>query len=151
VHLTNEQLANHFLTIQQPINDIVVYLTVCQKLLKNYGKIVYSSAYFSLVTHISPELKNFLLILKASKKDSSEDIKHLIRIIKEKSSDYHPEFVVKTDSSDHYQQISSFLDTTFTNNTITQHTSKWNSIRVSWEWWYYKRWLEQDIKKLLRL
>ena len=59
-----------------------------------------------------------------SQKDRPDDIKNIIRLVKQKAKDYNPQFVVKTDSEDHYNQIQTYLDSNFNKSDITKHTSR---------------------------
>lgn len=151
MRLTNEQFVEQIMSFDVKSNDLVTYFVIGSKLLKTYGKVIYTESYSKIINNISPDLWRVILMLKLSKKDHPEDIKNLIRLIKSRSKNYTPEFTIKTDSEEHYTQIVSYLNENFEGNTTTKHTSMWNSIRVSGEWWYYKRWLSQDIQKILKL
>lgn len=124
MRLTNEQLVEKLMSVDINANDLVAYLTVSAKLLKSYGKAIYTEMYAKTIEKSEPILWSMIMTLKMSQKDHPEDIKNIIRLIKDKAQDYNPQFIVKTDSEDHYNQIQSYLDANFNKSDITKHTSR---------------------------
>jgi len=151
VRLTDKQFAQQLLALDMGANEIIKALLVSSRLLKWYGKMLYLDDCLDSVKHVSHNVYVMLLALKKTWKLKANNIRNLIAWTKKYSEWYHSEFVVKADTVEHYEDVKKYLDGKFLWSEITQHTTKWNSIRISGEGRYYKRWLEQDVEKLLWL
>lgn len=149
MRLTNGQFVDKLLSLSIPSNDIIHQLEVSMKLLKKYGRMLFTDKYIKEIHSKYSDIADLLQSLKIAKKHDMKTIKILIRLIKEKATDYYEEFIVKAWTEEHYMQMKAFLDKKFDKSSVENHTTMWNSVRVSWEGRYYKRGLEQDAKKLL--
>jgi len=92
-----------------------------------------------------------LLILKKANKDTALNIKNIIKNMKEVAPDYKPEFTIKSDSLDHNHKLEVHIKHTFEESNIINDHPTQEDVKISGEWRYYKRWFEQDVKKLLEL
>jgi hypothetical protein len=72
-------------------------------------------------------------------------------LLKKRAENYDKSFTILSDSQDHQLQIKWFLENRFAHLQVSHHVLEWEQISVAGEWWYYKRDLEQDVKKLLGL
>lgn len=151
VRLTDKQLVNQLLSAWFETNDLVDWLDMSMNLMKSYWKILYSGEVLDGIKGISSSTYLCLLILKITNKRDVTTIRNLISFVKKLSKNYADGFVVKANTSQHYEKVKKYLDTEFDWSHVEKYTTKWNSIRVSGEWRYYKRWLEQDVMKLLEL
>jgi len=149
VYFTNKQFINHVLSVKCSANEIITQLEVVILLVKKYGKLVYTDQYLTLIEEVVPDSTAMLIALKRANKLKVGLIRDIISLVKKYSNNYYKEFVVKTDTENHYQMVKSFLDGKFEGSKVDKHTTHGSGVRISWEGWYYKRWLEQDIKKIL--
>lgn len=131
------------------INNLVYYLVVSEKLIKKYGKLLFVSEVLEQIKKESIDLYYFLLLLKSSKKTSVTNIKIIISLLKKQSKNYSSEFVVSVDTSVDQGPIQKYLEMNFDASLIEHKIVEGEEVFVAWEWRYYKRSLEQDVKKLL--
>lgn len=151
MRLTDKQFVEQVLETNANPNDLIVSLEVVAKLLKKYGKIVYSKDFANSIKDISSEVYNLLFALKVSSKDDKNTIKNIIMLIKRMAKDYNPQFVVKTDSKTHNTQIQDFLNKKFEDWNVSLESNSEEGVSVSGEGRYYQRSLDQDVKKLLNI
>jgi len=149
MRLTNGQFVEQLLSVWVSSNELVHYLEVSMKLLKKYGRSILTKKYLIEVKKTSPEVVSVLSALKVADKSNIAKIKTIIRLIKEWAKDYIAEFVIKTGNENNYDTIKKFLDMKFADNSVEKKVDSDNLVKISGEWWFYKRWLEQDVKKIL--
>jgi len=149
--ISDKQFVQHLVSWEVDSNELIHYFQVCEKLLKKYWRAIFTEKYLENIKKVSNTTYEMLVVLKKSNKDSALSIKNIIRIFKEIAKDYKPEFTIKSDSKDHNQKLEKHLKNTFQESNILQNQNIQDEIKISGEWRYYKRWFEQDVKKLLNL
>jgi len=118
------------------------------KLLKQYGKKVYSNNIQEIIKNSHPETYLILNISQKYKRDSYNKLTHIYKILKKTLKDYEPNFKITANKNivDKAENILKELNPT--SNIHTQETDQ-NEIYVHWEWSYYKRSIEKDTRELL--
>lgn len=149
--ISDKQFVNQLLAWDNNTNEMIHYFQVCEKLLKKHWRAIFTSAYLENVQKASTIVYEVLLILKQTNKDNALSIKNIIKNLKETAKDYKPEFTIKSDSMDHNNALASHIKESFQESTIINDNASQDDVKISGEWRYYKRWFEQDIKKLLEL
>ena len=84
------------------------------------------------------------------KKNKTEILKSTIQRVKDIADDYHETFVVKT-HPDIIQNAAKYITEWHKNAEIDSQQWDEDGVFVSGEWFYYKRSIDTDIKKLLGL
>ena len=110
---------------------------------------LYTKKYIEKVSTVDKNVWAILFILKNIGKVSYEEIKSLIKITKMVSKEYKPEFVIRSDSQIHRNKLSEYIRAKFDNCEVTTGTLGKVWVSISWEWRYYRRNLDSDLKKLL--
>jgi len=149
VHFTDKQFVNKLTSIDLPINKLVDNIQVVVFLVKKYWRVVFSKDYLDLIKKVSPDTGNMLVALKLANKHKIVSLRNIIGLLKKDFDDYKESFIVEVDTKEQYESVSWFLEKRFVGwKSLEKKSDMWN-VKVSWEWRYYKRWLEQDIVKLL--
>ncbi len=152
MRLTNWQFVEQLLEHGDIVNDIVGYLRLSEILIKKYGKLLFLDSVLTSIRDVSVDLYYFLLLLKLSKKTSLKDIKKIIPLLKRQwAENYQKNFVISSSPEVASQDIKKYLYALFPDALVEHQEQDSEEVLVSGEWWYYKRWLEQDVKKLLWL
>lgn len=146
---TINSLAHTLLQSEIPANTLIAYLEGILVLRKKYGKNIYSKDIFAAVEHIDAWFTSLLRLLVIHNAKESKDIKQIIRHIKQQSDNYKEHFTILTPKDKYTEHIEKNIHHMFPNSSVTRHSHIDVWIEISWEWWHYKRHLDQDIEKLL--
>jgi hypothetical protein len=82
--------------------------------------LILTQRYLNEVKKTSPEIADILSSLKIADKSTVAKIKTIVRLLKEKSTDYHEEFVVSLGNESQHNLVKKFLDEKFENSEIEQ-------------------------------
>lgn len=149
MHITNTVFVPYLLDTKIPSNELVQYLEMILKLNKKYGKKLYVSEVITNLKELDIHLHDILLLLWHFQKNKTTTIKTLIRMIKTLARDYKDVFSVNGDSDVHKEKLTAYLENNFDKSLINQNNKSTSWIAIKGEWWYYKRDLDQDLRKLL--
>ncbi len=130
-------------------NKLVDLLFLVSKLIKKYGKMLFNQKYIKEISSINKDLWDIINILNIVDKKSYNDVKFIIILIKKVAENYFLKFSINSDSSEHNKLIENYIKNKFTKSKVELDT-KWKLwISVSWEWRYYRKDLDSDLKKIL--
>lgn len=130
-------------------NDLAAQLFIVSKLAKKYWSALFSQKYIKEISSAEKNLSELIIILKQFGKTKYSDIKKLITIVKQVATDYDLSFKISSDSQKHNQELLSYIENKF-KNSKTDLGLSWNLwVSVFWEWRYYKKNLDSDLKKIL--
>lgn len=146
---TVSSLTTILLQSEIPANTLIEYLEGILVLRKKYGKKIYSKEMMTSIEDIDHWFASLLRLLVVHNAKESKDIKQIIRQIKQQSSNYKEHFTILTPKDKYTENIEKNIHHMFPNSSITHHSNIDVWIEISWEWWHYKRHLDQDIEKLL--
>lgn len=147
MNLNNKKLIEILLSWGVSANIMVDMLSSIWLLTKRHGKILYTQKYIDSVSKVDNNLWHLLLILKKTNKMTQKDIKHLIELIKSSTDNYKKEFIISTNIEN--KTINEHLKSKFNDSQIETKLQDNLWIKISWEWWYFKKDLDLDLQKLL--
>lgn len=148
MYFTNKQFIETITSTGVSTNQIVDYLKIVSLLIKKYWRIIYSTQFLETIKNNFIEVYNIINILKKTNKHSLLSIKKLISILK-KNTDYKENFQIEIQENENYEKVKNYINSKFESSSVEQKSAENISIKISWEWWYYKRNLDQDIEKLI--
>ncbi len=146
---TNVKLIETILLYWTDPNKLVDLLFLISKLIKKYGKMLFTQKYTKELGMIDKDLWYTIKILSVTKKTNYDDVKRLIALIKKTSPDYFLSFSVNSDSDEHNKLIEKHIKDKFKKSDIKLENSSNFWLDVSWEWRYYKKSLDSDLQKIL--
>jgi len=149
MRITNKALSQIFLDWWIAVNDLILYLEASMKLLKKYKKKLILSDILSVIKDVDKNLYSIVIILQYYEELDISSIKNIIKEIKQESKDYVPTFTINIIEQSQKYNIEDLLNKKFPKCSVkkNQNLDVWAFIH--WEWWYYKRNIDQDLQKLL--
>jgi len=149
VKTTNTKLINILLWAWIKPNILVHNFLILWKLIKKYGKMLFTQKYIKEISNIDQGLWNLILILKATGNVWYQDTKNLVVLVKRLAKNYCPEFEIESDSKEHNDDFKKYINTKFQNSQINTKVLEKIWVSISWEWRYYKKDLDSDLGKIL--
>lgn len=149
MRINNQTLVQTFLNTTIKTNDLIVYFDIIIKLIKKYKKKLIIPDVLVIIKSVDDNLYTLLMILDHYDKLSISSVKTIISEIKTQSKEYVPTFTVNIIEHSQKHDIEKLLTDKFPKCTVkkNQNIDLWAYIH--WEWWYYKRNIDQDLQKLL--
>jgi hypothetical protein len=148
MNIKNTKLIEILLWSGVKANFLAYSFWIIGKLIKKYGKIIYTTQYTSEILKIDKNLWNLIFILSTVNKIEYKDTKNLIYIIKSNIDNYQKEFVIN--SSVENKEIISYLHQKFKDSNIENEHIESLWLKISGEWRYYKKDLDSDLNKILK-
>ncbi len=149
MRITNWQLVEIMLADNVDPNILVRNLEVGVKLIKKYGKALFADMHIAAVKEVAKDVYMLLIVLRHAKKTDISSVKAVISLVKQRSDRYTWEYKVNSDSQVHNDTLKEFVQNSFAWAHVEHHVVEKQKVSVTGEWRYYKRDLEQDLKKLL--
>lgn len=146
---TNTKLINILLWAWIKPNLLVHNFLILWKLIKKYGKMLFTQKYIKEISNIDQGLWNLILILKATGNVWYQDTKNLVVLVKRLAKNYCLEFEIESDSKEHNDDFKKYINTKFQNSQINTKVLEKIWVSISWEWRYYKKDLDSDLGKIL--
>lgn len=150
MYTTDKQFAHMLIQTQIDHNVLVQATIAASKLLKRYGKVVYSTIYIKIIEDTSPETAAILIAAKNTEKATAEKLRHIVKILKNIAENYQPHFVVHG-RMEVVKELESFVHKQQKDAQVDQHTTQDDEVTVSGEGFYYKRSVEKDTRTILGL
>lgn len=148
MYITQQQLAKRLVQDTPATDTLLVVLHVVQKLISIYGKNTFHPSIQEQIQKVVPAVATCCSILKKTGKTKNADIKSLILLVKQEAKNYTKEFIVQwTEGA--VQEIQAFISQKFGEVAIDAKKYSWQGIRITGEWMYYERNIENDTKELL--
>ncbi len=148
MHITLKQIAKQLTSSWQIVDDLLINLNVLKTLLALYWKLVYNENFLKFLHSINPDLEQLAKFLYKIWKRSNKDIKSLIVLIKQEYPNYKKSFIIKSSNSVK-KDILEKLKNKFWDIEVDEiEVDNW--VFVKWEWYFYKRFIDLDIDKLLK-
>lgn len=130
-------------------NELVVYFDTIILLIKKYWKKIYTPTMMSSIKEADISVYTILQLLLYYKKQKISDISGLSRGIQQGNIDYMPRFTVSAPEAHYQETIKKNIKKNFPTSQIRTSSNIDLWVSISWEWWHYKRNLDQDIQKIL--
>jgi len=150
MYTTDKQFAHMLLQTQIDHNVLVQATIAASKLLKRYGKVVYTTTYAKAIADVSPETAAILIASNDAGKATAEKLRHIVKILKNIATEYQPHFVVHG-RTEIVKELDAFVHKQQKDAHIDQHTTQDDEVTISGEWFYYKRSVEKDARTILWL
>lgn len=150
-YITNSKFINTYLKDYKDIDEIIYYFDVIKSLLKKYWLKIASEWFISKISSVDSNLSDFILMLNVVWKLSLKSVIELERLIKNIRLDYKKTFSAlwKNVSKSEWDLINS-VSKKVSNSKVIVNDSEEIGLQVTWEWMYYKRFLNDDLSKLLK-
>lgn len=124
MRITDKQFVQIIQEHSQDINTTINQLESCAKLLKIYGRNIFSNSYSAAISKESSDIMELLQALKAANKADVKTITTIIRLLKEYAKkQYNAEFEVHVNTQVDTAPILSFLQTQDTKAQIYTDTT----------------------------
>lgn len=150
MYTTDKQFAHMLLQTQIDHNVLVQATIAASKLLKRYGKVVYTTTYAKVIADASPETAAVLIAANNAGKATPEKLRHIVKILKTIATEYQPHFVVHW-RAEIVKELDAFVHKQEKDAHVDQHTTQDDVVTVSGEGYYYKRSIEKDARTILGL
>lgn len=147
--LTTKTLIDTFLQTEISANDLLVHFESILQLRKKYGKQLFTPRIMDSIKEVEPTTHTIIQILAKYNKDTLVDIKYLISYIKKNVKTYIPNFVITSPTKNQTETVTKQIHKRFPDSSVSKKDTIDLGITIAWEWWHYKRNLDQDIQKLL--
>lgn len=148
VFITNWQLVEKFQ--DQDLQALLETFDVIWVLFKKYWKKLLLTNIFSAIEKIDANVAWFIKLLNNLWKLNSQDLNSLTKLLKSKCTTYTHEFTLKSWSNKVYNEVNNYVSNKFENFEINLSHADDVGIAFSWEWFYYKRSLDNDLDKLVK-
>lgn len=149
MRINNQKLAQIFLNTSIKTNDLITYFDISIKLIKKYKKKLVLSDVLSIIKNVDENLYTIIMILNYYDKLNISSIKNIVSEIKQQSKEYSPTFNVNIIEHSQKHDIEKLLTDKFPKCTVKKNQNLDLWAYIHWEWWYYKRNIDQDLQKLL--
>lgn len=150
VKISNTKFLDIILQTGISVNELDWYFSVILKLSTNYGLIIFSNDYLSIISQQNKTVSDLLILLKKIWYVNYKQIKQLHNIIV-RHSDYKPSFVLELDDKRFEKDIETHLSDKFWKIDFIHKEYKWEWLKINWWDWYFKKDIDQDIDKILDL
>ncbi len=150
MYTTDKQFAHMLLQTQIDHNVLVQATIAASKLLKRYGKVVYTTTYAKVIADASPEAAAILIAANNAGKATPEKLRHIVKILKTIATEYQPHFIVHG-RTEIVKELDAFVHKQEKDAHVDQHTTQDDVVTVSGEGYYYKRSIEKDARTILGL
>jgi len=150
MYISNEKLIKEFfagLNIDD-VNVILEKLLILKDLVRKFKFYLKEDDILTLLKNQDEDLWNLAILLKKLNKLDIQNIQSLIRLLKLYYPEYKKYFVVEANQKI-YDQIVFYLKDRFQNVDINYKQSDLIWAKVKGEWWYFGKWLDKDLSKLL--
>ncbi len=153
MYLTNDKLLDQMKENWLSTNQIIELFDSVLFLLKKYWKNINTKKILDIIEKESQSLFWMIIILKKTNKLYISKISILIKKLKEKNSDYDYSFDIVSNSDRYSSDSEDFLKSKFKDKKlkINKKNTEDIELKIKWEWFFYKRWLKQDIDKILSI
>lgn len=150
MYITTQQLAKQLVQENSSIDQIIQVLQTIRALVSKHGKFVFRPQIIESIQKIDADVAKCMTILYQTGKKTTQDIKSLITIVKEESSQYTKQFVITAPAASQ-KTLEEVINKAFTQNNIQKNETDKSEVSIAGEGRYYQRSLDQDLKKMLNI
>ena len=134
--------------LDTPTNELIAHFQVLAKLLKKYGKRLFSPTMLEVIKKSDVAVHGLLCLLVLYKKSNLLAINNTIKELK-KRPDYVPNFDIYIIEDSSKQAIQDKITSKFPGSVLNLHQNINLWIEINWEGWHYKRNIDQDLQRIL--
>lgn len=149
IYISDRDIVNLFLKNIDDIDSFLKLLEVASFLVIKLWKKIYLDDVLKKIKDVNDDLHFVILILKKSGKLSYKNIVNIINYLKQQKIDRKKCFTVSSPSNEINIEVEKYLEEYFKNVDVDKRATQKLWLFVKWENYYYKRFLENDLEKLL--
>ncbi len=148
--ISNVQFVKRYFLNLDNIDLLLEKFYLIRSLLRKYSFYLKKKEILDVIKKNDEVLYSLFSLLRMSNKLNINDIDNIIKIIKKFYPEYKKQFILQVDKRI-LHDIESIIENKFKNVEIKL---KWSDIlwaNVKWEWYFFKKYLEKDISRLLKI
>lgn len=148
--LSQKKLLDILLESSLSVNELSEYFDIIVQLSFNYGVVLFSQEFLSIISSQNKIIWDLLIILKRIKCISQKDLKSFHRFLLN-HKDYDLTFTLQFNDKNIREDIHNYLNEKFGKVDIFNKPYEWDWVKIKWWDWYFKKDMDQDINKILGL
>ncbi len=150
MYISNNVLVKKYFTQFEDGKKLYYILLVVYKLIEKFWKRLKNEVFLNKISEVDKEIVFMIKLLGCSWKLNLNDVRQIISLLRKERKDIPKIFEISVYKDENIDAIKEKLNNMF-GKSIEINVEETNKLilNVRWEWWYYKRWLDKDLNKLL--
>ena len=150
MYISNNVLVKKYFTQFEDGKKLYYILLVVYKLIEKFWKRLKNEVFLNKISEVDKEIVFMIKLLDCSWKLNLNDVRQIISLLRKERKDIPKIFEISVYKDENIDAIKEKLNNMF-GKSIEINVEETNKLilNVRWEWWYYKRWLDKDLNKLL--